>query len=204
MTDARKKLLIVEDDEGLQSQLKWCFEDYEVLLAADRTSAITELRRHEPAVVLQDLGLPPDPDGVSEGLATLQEILGLSANTKVIVVTGHGDRENAVRAVGLGAYDFYTKPVDVDTLQLLVARAFQLHALEEHNRQLLERQVDSPLDGVIAASDNMHALCRMVEKVAPTDATTLLLGESGTGKELMARALHRLSTRTEQPFVAIN
>ena len=204
MTDARKKLLIVEDDEGLQSQLKWCFEDYEVLLAADRASAITELRRHGPAVVLQDLGLPPDPDGVSEGLATLQEILGLSANTKVIVVTGHGDRENAVRAVGLGAYDFYTKPVDVDTLQLLVARAFQLHALEEHNRQLLERQVDSPLDGVIAASDNMHALCRMVEKVAPTDATTLLLGESGTGKELMARALHRLSTRTEQPFVAIN
>jgi len=204
VSNETRKLLIVEDDEGLQSQLKWCFEDYEVVLAGDRASAIAELRRHEPAVVLQDLGLPPDADGVSEGLATLQETLSLCPYTKVIVVTGHGDQGNAVRAVGLGAYDFYQKPVDVDTLQLLVARAFQLHALEAENRRLLEQRGDSPLDGIIAASENMQALCRTIEKIAPSDATTLLLGESGTGKELVARALHRLSTRSELPFVAIN
>ncbi len=204
MTDTPRKLLIVEDDEGLQSQLKWCFEDYEVLLAADRASAITELRRHEPAVVLQDLGLPPEPNGVGEGLATLQETLALAPHTKVIVVTGHGDQENAVRAIGLGAYDFTQKPVDLDMLQLLVGRAFHLYALEAENRQLLEAHADAPLDGIIAASENMQALCRMIEKVAPTEVSTLLLGESGTGKEIMARALHRLSRRAERPFVAIN
>ena len=204
MTDTPRKLLIVEDDEGLQSQLKWCFEDYEVLLAGDRASAIAELRRHEPAVVLQDLGLPPEADGVREGLATLQETLALAPHTKVIVITGHGDMQNAVRAIGLGASDFTQKPVDVDMLQLLVGRAFHLHALEAENRRLLQAGADAPLDGIIAASDNMQALCRMIEKVAPTEVSTLLLGESGTGKEVMARALHRLSRRANGPFVAIN
>ncbi len=186
------------------SQLRWCFESYEVLGAEDRDSAITELRRHEPKVVLQDLGLPPNPEGVDEGLATLQEILKLSPHTKVIVVTGHGDQENALRSVALGAYDFYQKPVDTDTLQLLVERAFNMSDLEAENRRLQNVAINSPLDGIVAASEGMLAVCRMIEKVAPTDVTTLLLGESGTGKELLARALHRLSPRIENRFVAIN
>lgn len=200
----QKHLLIVEDDPGLQSQLRWCFEDYEVLIAEDRESALAELRRHEPGVVLQDLGLPPDPEGVSEGLATLQEILALRPETKVIVVTGHGDQENAVRAVGLGAYDFYQKPVDDEILHLIVQRAYQMFDLEQANQRLLRREGVSPLDGIIAAGPKMLEVCRMVEKVAPTNATTLLLGESGTGKELLARALHSLSNRVDENFVAIN
>lgn len=204
MSDTRKKLLVVEDDPGLQSQLRWCFEDYDVLVAEDRESALAELRRHEPPVVLQDLGLPPDAEGVSEGLATLEQTLALAPDTKVIVVTGHGDQENAVRAVGLGAYDFYSKPVDDETLQLIVQRAYQMYELEQQNKRLLRREDESPLDGIIAASDKMLDVCRMVEKVAPTNATTLLLGESGTGKELLAKAVHSLSSRVDQPFVAIN
>jgi two-component system NtrC family response regulator len=196
--------LIVEDDPGIRSQLRWCFEDYEVLAAEDRSTAIRELRRHEPAVVLQDLGLPPDDSGVEEGFATLREILALAPFTKVVVVTGHGDQSNAVKAVGFGAYDFYQKPVDVDVLQLIVARAYQMHALEAENRRLLEGRAASPLDGIVGDSDAMVKVCRMVEKVAPTDATTLLQGESGTGKELFARALHALSPRSVKPFVAIN
>ena len=204
MSDSSRKLLIVEDDPGLMSQLRWCFEEYEVLGAEDQASAIAELRRHEPMVVLQDLGLPPNPEGVEEGLATLQEILKLSPHTKVIVVTGHGDQENALKSVAMGAYDFYQKPVDTDTLQLLVERAFNISELEAENRRLQSQAVDSPLDGIVAASEGMLAVCRMIEKVAPTDVTTLLLGESGTGKELLARALHRLSPRVENRFVAIN
>ncbi len=204
MGDTSRKLLIVEDDPGLMSQLRWCFEGYDVLGAEDRASAITELRRHEPMVVLQDLGLPPNPEGVDEGLATLQEILKLSPHTKVIVVTGHGDQENALRSVAMGAYDFYQKPVDTDTLQLLVERAFNISELESENRRLQSHTTASPLDGIVAASEGMLAVCRMIEKVAPTDVTTLLLGESGTGKELLARSLHRLSPRVDNPFVAIN
>jgi two-component system NtrC family response regulator len=204
VSNGPRKLLIVEDDPGIQSQLRWCFEDYDVISATDRASAITELRRHEPAVVLQDLGLPPDDSGVTEGFATLRETLNLAPFTKVVVVTGHGDQSNAVKAVGLGAYDFYQKPVDVDTLQLIVQRAFQIHALEAENRQLAEALGASPLDGVIAASDAMLKVCRTIEKVAPTTATTLLQGESGTGKEVLARAIHALSSRTKKPFVAIN
>jgi two-component system NtrC family response regulator len=194
----------VEDDPGLLSQLKWCFEDYDVFTAEDRESAIAELRRHEPMVVLQDLGLPPQPEGVEEGLATLAETLKLAPHTKVIVVTGHGDQENALTAVAQGAYDFYEKPVDTDTLKLLVGRAFSISELELENRRLQSKVNESPLDGIVAASEGMLAVCRMIEKVAPTDVTTLLLGESGTGKELLARALHRLSPRNERNFVAIN
>jgi two-component system NtrC family response regulator len=199
-----RNLLIVEDDPGLLSQLRWCFEDYEVCTAEDRQSAIAELRRHEPLVVLQDLGLPPNPEGVEEGLATLAEILRLAPHTKVIVVTGNGDQQNAMTAVGQGAYDFYEKPVDTDTLKLLVDRAFNIAELETENRRLQVQVNESPLDGIVAASEGMLAVCRMIEKVAPTDVTTLLLGESGTGKELLARALHRLSPRCDRKFVAIN
>ncbi|MGI9270610.1 MAG: PEP-CTERM-box response regulator transcription factor [Woeseiaceae bacterium] len=204
MNEVSRKLLIVEDDPGLLNQLKWCFEGYDVSTAEDRASAIAQLRRHEPMVVLQDLGLPPKPEGVEEGLATLAETLKLAPHTKVIVVTGNGDQENALTSVAQGAYDFYEKPVDTDTLKLLVDRAFNISELEAENRKLQSQVNESPLDGIVAASEAMLAVCRMIEKVAPTDVTALLLGESGTGKELLARALHRLSPRSEQNFIAIN
>jgi two-component system NtrC family response regulator len=204
MTENARKLLIVEDDPGLLKQLKWCFEGYDVHTAENREDAIIEVRRHEPGVILQDLGLPPKPEGVEEGLATLAETLKLAPHTKVIVVTGNGDQENALMAVAQGAYDFYEKPVDTDTLKLLVDRAFNMAELETENRRLQSQVAESPLDGIVAASEGMLAVCRMIEKVAPTDVTTLLLGESGTGKELLARALHRLSGRADGNFVAIN
>jgi two-component system NtrC family response regulator len=204
MNAGPRKLLVVEDDAGIQNQLRWVFEDYDVSVAEDRPTAIAELRRHEPAVVLQDLGLPPDDSGVTEGFQTLKEIVALAPHTKVIVVTGHGDQSNAINAVGSGAYDFYEKPVDVDTLQLIVSRAFHIYQLEAENRRLLAEAGTSPLDGIVAASEPMLKVCRMIEKVGPTSATTLLQGESGTGKELLARALHQLSPRKDAPFVAIN
>lgn len=204
MKDARRKLLVVEDDPGIRSQLRWCFEDYDLVEARDRVSAVNELRRHEPPVVLQDLALPPDRDGIGEGLATLKEIITLAPHTKVVVVTEQGEQENAVGAVGLGAYDFYRKPVDIDTLRLIVSRAFHLYSLEAENRRLGERRENSPLDGIVATSDVILAVCRKIEKIAPTNATTLLQGESGTGKELLARALHSLSRRAGKAFVAIN
>ena len=199
-----KTLLLVEDDLGLQSQLRWSLDSYEVVVAENRAAAIAQLRRFEPHVVTLDLGLPPDPANASEGLATLEEILRLAPHTKVIVVTGNDERENALRAVAAGAYDYYQKPVDAQILGLIVARAFHLYELEEENRRLAQHGRESPLGGIVAASPNMLKLCRTIEKIAPTDVTTLILGESGTGKELVARALHTLSRRAEKPFVAIN
>lgn len=204
MTTDRPRLLIVEDDIGLQKQLKWCFDEHEVLIASTRTEAVTMLRRFEPPVVLQDLGLPPDAEGVAEGMQTLREILALSPQTKVIVVTGNNDRDNAVRAVSLGAYDFYQKPVDTEVLKLIVSRAFHMHALEEQNRQLKQAQLAMPMEGLIATDDAMQKVLRMVEKVARTDVSVLILGESGTGKELIARAVHTQSGRKDGKFVAIN
>ncbi|HKE96642.1 MAG TPA: PEP-CTERM-box response regulator transcription factor [Povalibacter sp.] len=204
MNETKPRLLIVEDDAGLQRQLKWCFDDHEVLMAATRSEALAQLRRFEPSVVLQDLGLPPDPEGVTEGMTTLKEILSIAPQTKVIVVTGNHDRDNAVRAVSLGAYDFYQKPVDTDVLRLIVSRAFNMHALEEQNRQLREAQYTAPFEGLIATDEAMLRVCRMVEKVAPADVSALVLGESGTGKELLARAIHNQSTRRDGRFVAIN
>jgi len=204
VAEDKPKLLIVEDDPGLQRQLKWAFDDFEVIVADSRQAALAGLRRHEPPVVLQDLGLPPDPEGVSEGFTTLLEILKLAPHTKVIVVTGQLDRDNAVKAVGQGAYDFYQKPVDMDVLRLIVQRAYQIHGLEARNRELAREQARMPLAGVIAMSESMMRVCRMIEKVSPTNATALLLGESGTGKELLAQALHALSPRAGETFVAIN
>jgi two-component system NtrC family response regulator len=198
------KLLIVEDDPRLQQQLAWVFPHYEVIVAATREECLAELRRHEPPVVLQDLGLPPDPHGVTEGLAALAEILGLAPRTKVIVVTGNDDRANAVRAIAQGAHDFYQKPIDADVLRLIVNRAFRMSELEDDNRRLARQDNSSALEGIIATSDAMLRVCRQIEKVAATAATVLLLGESGTGKEVLARALHKLSGRARGPFVAIN
>lgn len=201
---AQQKILVVEDDPGLQSQMRWCFDGYEVLIAGHREEAIALLRRHEPAVVLLDLGLPPDPENASEGLAALEEILSLAPSTKVIVVTGNDERENAVKAIAKGAYDFYQKPVDPEVLGLIVQRAYHLYELEQENRQLILKTGASAIDGIIATSPQMMKVCRTIEKVAPTTATTLLLGESGTGKEVLARALHDLSPRARKPFIAIN
>ncbi len=200
----KESLLVVEDDQGIQSQLKWSFDDYDVNIAGDREEAISLLRRIEPKVVTLDMGLPPDPGGTTEGLATLQQILELAPQTKVVVVTGNDDRESAVKAIGLGAYDFYLKPIDADILSLIVNRAFRVRELEDENSRLSSIEVESPLTGLIAASPQMLKICRTIEKVAPADVTTLLLGESGTGKEVLAKALHSLSPRAKQRFVAIN
>ena len=203
MTSAKPKLLIVEDDLGLQQQLAWTFEDYRVLSATDRSSALSLVASENPPVITLDLGLPPDRDGASEGLATLEEIKRISPRAKVIVVTGSDEREHALRAIALGAYDFYNKPIDADTIRLIVSRALHLYSLEAENLRLQENQ-RRPLEGIVSASPTMLNVCRMVERVAPTGVTVLLLGESGTGKELIARALHNLSTRRDNRFVAIN
>lgn len=204
MSDAKQKILLVEDDPGLQKQLKWSLSDYELVIAADRDSAIAQLRRHEPPVVMLDLGLPPDVDGATEGLAALQQILSLAPSTKVIVVTGNLDRSNAVKAIHLGAYDFFQKPFDPDVLALMIARALHVQALEIENRMLAARQAGSALQGLITSSEPMLKICRTIEKVAPANATVLLLGESGTGKEVLARGIHELSPRAGKRFVAIN
>lgn len=196
-------LLIVEDDRGLQSQLRWHFDQYETILAENRQDAIAALRLHEASVIIQDLGLPPDEDGVDEGFKCIQDILRISPTSKIIVMTGKTDQENALRAVGMGAYDFYQKPVDPNTLDLIVQRAFYIHDLEEYNRRLNITQ-QAPLEGLLTNAPQMLKICRQLEKIAPTTVTCTLLGESGTGKEVMARAIHQLSPRKAKRFVAIN
>ncbi len=196
-------ILVVEDDPGLQKQFKWSLEDYEVHVAGDRAGALELLQRVRPPVVTLDLGLPPDPANASEGLQTLSDVLRLAPATKVIVITGNDDREVAVRAVGQGAFDFNEKPLDPDMLRLIVARALRMHELESENRRLMDVGRE-PLAGIIAASPQMLEVCRRIERIAPTQATVMLLGESGTGKELLARATHELSPRKDKRFVAIN
>ena len=202
-TEEPRRLLIIEDDPGLQSQMRWCFADVEVFTASDRDSAITEFRREQPQVVTLDLGLPPDPGGASVGFALLKELLALEPSTKVIVITGREEREHAVSAIARGAYDYYQKPVDRDTLVFVVDRAFRLWELERENAQL-QIGGQSPLAGMIASSVSMLSVCRIVERIAPTDVTTLILGETGTGKEVFANAIHSLSPRADRPFSAIN
>jgi len=206
MAEAKPKLLIVEDDEGLQAQLKWAYDDFEVILAGDRASAIVALRAEEPSVVTLDLGLPPDPDGISEGLAVLDEIVALKPDTKVIVASGHGARESALTAIERGAYDFYQKPVDIEQLGLIVRRALNLHRIEAENRALAERagEGNRVLGGLITAAPEMVRVARTIERVANTNVSVMLLGASGTGKELLARGLHEASGREGGSFVAIN
>ena len=204
MTDQKLPvLLIVEDDEGLQRQLKWAYEGYEVVLAGDRSSAIEALRLHEPAVVTLDLGLPPDPDGVTEGFETLTQILRLKPDTKVIVASGHGARESMLRAIGLGAYDFYRKPVDIDELGLIVARAFHVADIEAENRRLEQVGGGQMLGSIISSAPEMLKVSKTIERVATADVSVMLLGASGTGKELLARAVHEKSGRKGE-FIAIN
>ncbi len=202
-TSSKPILLIVEDDAGLQSQLRWHFDQYETIVADNRQDAIAALRLHEAAVIIQDLGLPPDEDGVDEGFKCIQDILRISPNSKVIVMTGKTDRDNALRAVAMGAYDFYQKPVDPNTLDLIVQRAFHIHELEDYNRRISLSQQE-PLEGLITNDPQLLKICRQLEKISPTTVTCTLLGESGTGKEVMARAIHQLSPRKSKRFVAIN
>ncbi|MEA3002800.1 MAG: hypothetical protein QOH81_1588 [Sphingomonadales bacterium] len=203
---AKPRLLIVEDDEGLQRQLRWAYDDYDVLVASDRQAAVNMLRAEEPPVVTLDLGLPPDPNGVSEGFATLETILSLKPETKVIVASGHGARESALKAIASGAYDFYQKPVDIDQLGLIVRRAFQLHGIETENRRLEEKAGEerTVLGTMITAAPEMMKVARTIERVANTGVSVMLLGASGTGKELLARGLHKASRRAAGGFVAIN
>lgn len=206
MAEAKPKLLIVEDDQGLQAQLKWAYDDFEVVIAGDRSSAIAALRAEEPAVVTLDLGLPPDPDGTTEGFAVLEEIMALKPDTKVIVASGHGARESALTAIERGAYDFYQKPVDIEQLGLIVRRAFNLHRIEAENRALAERSGEGGrvLGELITNAPEMVRVARTIERVANTNVSVMLLGASGTGKELLAKGLHDASGRKEGRFVAIN
>ena len=206
MSDAKPKLLIVEDDAGLQAQLKWAWPDFEVIQATDRAGAIAALRSEEPDVVTLDLGLPPDPDGTSEGFAVLDAIMALKPDTKVIVASGHGARESALSAIAKGAYDFYQKPVDIEALGLIVRRALRLGQIEAENRQLAARGAEDNrvLGRMITGAPEMLKVARTIERVANTGVSVMLLGASGTGKELLARGLHDSSDRRDGTFVAIN
>ena len=200
------KLLVIEDDPGLQAQLKWAYEDFEVIVAGDRASALAALRAEEPAVITLDLGLPPDPDGVSEGFAVLDEIMAVKPDAKVIVATGHGARESALQAIARGAYDYYQKPIEIEAIGLIVRRALQLHRIEGENRLLAARSSkgDRVLGTMITAAPEMIRVARTIERVANTNVSVMLLGASGTGKELLARGLHEASDRADGAFVAIN
>ena len=206
MANTKPKLLIVEDDEGLQAQLKWAYDDFDVVIAGTRETAIAALRSEEPPVVTLDLGLPPDPDGTSEGFAVLETIMALKPDTKVIVASGHGARESALRAIDQGAYDFYQKPVDIDTLGLIVQRAYRLHRLEQENHRLAVKVGEdrTVLGSMVTAAPEMAKVARTIERVAPTNVSVMLLGASGTGKELLARGVHESSDRNDGAFVAIN
>ncbi|WP_425230608.1 PEP-CTERM-box response regulator transcription factor [Sphingomonas sp.] len=197
-------LLVVEDDPGLQRQLRWAYDGYEVVVAGDRAEALAAVREHAPAVVTLDLGLPPDPDGVVEGFATMAAIQALSPDAKIIVASGHGERASALQAIADGAWDFYAKPIDIDQLGLIVARAFHVHALEAENRRLHAGGAAPGFGGMVYASPEMAGVVRTLERVAPADVSVMLLGASGTGKELLARGLHAASRRGDGPFVAIN
>ena len=204
MKDNKLSLLLVEDDEGLIRQFRWALSDADMVVASNREDALAEFRRVRPPVVILDLGLPPEPESVREGLLTLEAILAHGGDTKVIVATGQENHEAALRAVALGAYDFYQKPVDVDLLRHMVERASRLADLETENRRLMDLTPQSPVDGIVASSPQMTRVLRTIEKIAPTDVAVLLLGESGTGKEVLAHAVHRLSPRGKKPFVASN
>ena len=198
------KLLIIEDDMGLCSQYRWAFPSCQVLFAHSRAQALQVAQKEHPSVAIMDLGLPPDPDGVSEGFATLDGLARQLPDTKVIVATSHGDRSHALRAIAAGAYDFCEKPIDIGMLGTIVARSLRLHTLQDENRRVQDAPPPSPIKGIVAADAGMLKVCRDVEKLAPANVAVLLLGESGTGKEALARALHDLSPRARQPFVAIN
>src|SRR5512140_306777 len=201
----KQTLLIIDDDEDLRTQMKWALaQDYEILLAEDRPSAMAMMRKEKPAVVTLDLGLPPLPAGVEEGFAALDEILNERSQTKVIIVTGRGEKENALRAVEKGAYDFFYKPIQLDELKVVLRRAYHLSHLEGEQRALQQRLSSDTFEGMLGTCAKMQEVFTVIRKVATTDAPVLIMGESGTGKELVARAMHRQSIRKACPFIVIN
>ena len=199
-----RRLLLIEDDDALRTQLKWSLDQFDLSFAETREQALAEMRAKEPQVVLLDLGLPPDPEGSSEGLRAVGELLELSPDSKVIVLTGREGQEHALKAVAAGAHDYHQKPTDPAHLALMLERAFYLCELERENRRLHDRDLKSSLPGLVGDSPAVMALARTIGRVAPTDVSLALVGESGTGKEVVARALHRLSHRAEGRFIAIN
>ncbi len=202
---AKPRLLIVEDDEGVRTQMKWALaEGYEVYVAEDRRSALEILKKERPPLVTMDLGLPPDPAGVGEGFQALAEALEANPHVKVVVVTGRLEKEHALRAIAQGAYDYFCKPIDIQDLKVVLGRALRVHELEEENRRLRSSSLDDAFQGMLGTSQPMQDAFAKIRKVARTDASVLLTGESGTGKELAARAIHALSDRSKGPFVAIN
>jgi two-component system NtrC family response regulator len=203
MSAAADKLLFVEDDSGLRRQLAWSFSDYEVQTGENRVSGLQLLKQFKPAVVVIDLGLPPDAQGATEGLALLESIRMEEPDTKVIVLTGSEDRSHALRAIELGAFDFCSKPMDIDVLRTIIQRALHLARLEGELRRT-SKASSSPLKGVVTGAPIMLDICRLIERIAGNDISVMLSGESGTGKEVFARAIHDLSPRREGPFVAIN
>jgi two-component system NtrC family response regulator len=201
---SKPKLLVVEDDPALCTQYKWGFPGWRVLIANDRAEAEAAVRREQPAVVLLDLGLPPDPEGVAEGFATLEALRKLAPTMPVVVSSGQDHRDNMLRAIALGAYDFCEKPADLALLRTVLNRALRLRELEEENLRLAAQPRPSPIRDIITGDEGMLKVCRQVERLASVSVPVLLLGESGTGKEALARALHDMGPRAAKPFVAIN
>ncbi|HEY4300856.1 MAG TPA: PEP-CTERM-box response regulator transcription factor [Candidatus Didemnitutus sp.] len=201
----KPKLLIVDDDEEIRTQMRWALDaDYEVLMAGDRASAVQAFRGARPPVVLLDLGLPPQPGTPVEGLAALAELIGIDALAKVVIVSGQSEKHAALQAVGAGAYDFLNKPVEIPELKLLLKRCYHLYQLEREYRDLQHRVSGDTFEGLLGTSPGMLTVFESVRKVATTDAPVLILGESGTGKEMVARGIHQRSSRRDGPFVAIN
>jgi two-component system NtrC family response regulator len=201
----KPRLLIVEDDESIRTQMKWALaQQYEIFTAGDRAGAMEIIKQESPEVVTLDLGLPPHPTGVTEGFSTLADILAEEKLTKVIIITGQGEKNNALKAVAEGAYDFFQKPIEIGELKIVLGRAFYLSRLEREHRALLQNAEKEAFEGMLGASPQMESVFTAIRKVATTDASVLILGESGTGKELVARAIHKLSARNGGPLVVIN
>jgi two-component system NtrC family response regulator len=199
------KLLIVDDDEEIRTQMRWALaKDYQISLAEDRNSALATFRAEQPSVVLLDLGLPPHPGTPEEGLATLSELLTQDRLVKVVIISGQGEKENALRAIGSGAYDFLSKPVDMEELKFLLKRCFQFVQLEKEYAQMQQLVHGDSFEGMLGASSQMRPIFEAIRKVSTTGAPVLILGESGTGKEMAARAIHQRSERKNGPFIAIN
>src|SRR5437762_1193826 len=201
----KPKLLLIDDDSEIRTQMKWALnQEYDVVLAEDHLTALAAFKEHKPAVVLLDLGLPPNPNGPEEGFAIMSEILHLNSLTKIIIVSGQGEKSNALQAIGAGAYDFAAKPVDLEELKIILKRTFHVASLEKEYREWQQRLQGESFEGMFGTSQAMQTVFNSIRKVATTDAPVLILGESGTGKEMVARAIHKRSGRAAGPFVAIN